>query len=111
MDYVFVNSVSWTMAPVTFKSYKLSVAKLKETTLRSQTLSDSSLSRDCERIHSLGSIFAIAADRKSTESIWFVYIVDVEEVIDEKLDSLRSCYTTMPHVCEEEWGSPIKGKR
>ena len=34
-----------------------------------------------------GSIFAIAADRKSTDTIWFVYIVDVKEVIDQKLES------------------------
>ena len=64
------------------------MTQLKETTLRSQVLSGSSCSKETAKEFLLpGSICAIAADAKSTDTIWFVYIVDVEEALDDKLDS------------------------
>ena len=62
-----------------------------------------------------GSIFAIAADTKSTDTIWFVYIVDVEEAIDEKLDSyghaIPPCHMFVRARYLERMGDTKKGQK
>ena len=65
-----------------FKSYELNVIKL--TTSRSQTVLDSSCS---EETTILPACMCAVADTKTMYKIWFVYIDEVEEAIDEKLDS------------------------
>ena len=99
-----------------FKLYELSVTKLKETTVRSKTTSDSSCSQETAKEFLLpGSICAIAADTKSTDMIWFVYIVDVEEVFHEKLDSYGHAITpghmfVRARYLERHWGHQEREK-
>ena len=58
-----------------FKLYELSVTKLKETTLRSKTPSDSSCPQETAKELLLPGRICAIADTKSTDMIWFVYLM------------------------------------